>query len=69
MHITKKKRGYYHAHVELACMHPKELQEGELTIMYARFLEKVITEEPEMWLWSHNKWKWNWIPEYGEIMG
>ena len=68
-YITKSKRGYYHAHAELASMHPKELAPGELTKQYAKFLEKVITEQPEMWLWSHKRWKWEWKPEYGEIIG
>jgi KDO2-lipid IV(A) lauroyltransferase len=27
-----------------------------------------IKEYPEMWLWSHRRWKWEWKPEYGEII-
>jgi len=67
-HIKKDKRGYYKGYAELASENPKELPPTELTKKYAQFLEKVITEQPEMWLWSHNKWKWEWKPEYGPIV-
>lgn len=66
--IIKRKRGYYHANIELAILNPKELQHGELTKQYAKFLEKVMAEQPEMWLWSHKRWKLEWKPEYGEII-
>lgn len=67
-YITKSKRGYYHLHTELASINPKELATGELTKQYAIFLEKVMRDQPEMWLWSHKKWKWEWRPEYGKVI-
>lgn len=29
----------------------------ELTIRYVRALEKTITREPDLWLWTHKRWK------------
>ncbi|MEO6330279.1 MAG: lysophospholipid acyltransferase family protein [Ginsengibacter sp.] len=62
--IVKPKRGYYHATLELACEHPCVMNERELTLQYARYMEKVIRANPEMWLWSHRRWKHAWKPEY-----
>ena len=67
-HFTKKKRGYYEGHFFLAEENPQALENGELTKRYIRYLEKVISEHPEMWLWSHRRWKHEWKEEYGEIL-
>jgi KDO2-lipid IV(A) lauroyltransferase len=66
-HITKKRRGYYRGHSFLATTTPKELEDGELTNMYVKHLEKTIREQPDMWLWSHRRWKHNWKEEYGPV--
>jgi len=63
-YIIKPKRGYYHAFLEIACEDPLSLKEGELTLRYAHFMEKVIRSNPEMWLWSHRRWKHSWNPAY-----
>jgi Kdo2-lipid IVA lauroyltransferase/acyltransferase len=63
-HITKKKRGYYNFHSTIASENPGALLEGELTRQYISYLEKVITEHPEMWLWSHRRWKRAWDESY-----
>jgi KDO2-lipid IV(A) lauroyltransferase len=62
--IEKPRRGYYHATVELACPDASQLPEGELTRMYVRYLESVIRRRPEMWLWSHRRWKHAWKDDY-----
>lgn len=67
-HFTKPKRGYYEYHAELAAMDPSSLPEGELTRRYARYLERVMREHPDMWLWSHRRWKYEWTPEKGEVI-
>jgi Kdo2-lipid IVA lauroyltransferase/acyltransferase len=64
--IVKPKRGHYHAILEVACEDTGALKEGELTLQYARYMEKVIRANPEMWLWSHRRWKHNWKPEYAK---
>jgi len=64
--IVKPKRGHYHAFLEIACEDPSALKEGELTLRYARYMEKVIRANPEMWLWSHRRWKRSWSDEYAK---
>ncbi len=62
--IEKPRRGHYHATMEIACMDASELPEGELTRRYVRYLEGIIHKRPDMWLWSHRRWKHAWKPEY-----
>jgi len=65
--IEKPRRGYYHATMKLATMDSSLLPEGELTLRYVRYLEEVIYRNPDMWLWSHRRWKHAWKPEYAEM--
>ncbi|HEU4472983.1 MAG TPA: lysophospholipid acyltransferase family protein [Flavisolibacter sp.] len=67
-HFTKPRRGYYKAHFTLATEDPGSLPEKALTRTYIRYLEQVIREYPEMWLWSHRRWKHEWKEEYGEVI-
>lgn len=62
--IEKPRRGHYHATTKIACMDAAALPEGELTREYVRYLESVIRQQPDMWLWSHRRWKHPWKPEY-----
>jgi KDO2-lipid IV(A) lauroyltransferase len=66
--ITKTKRGQYVAHLELATTESQILPETSLTEMYVRYLEKVVRANPDMWLWTHRRWKHQWKPEYGEVI-
>ena len=62
--IDKPRRGHYHATIQLACTDAALLPEGELTRMYVRYLESVIRRRPDMWLWSHRRWKHAWKADY-----
>ncbi len=62
--IEKRKRGYYHINLELASEEPANLPVGELTRRYRDYLEVVIRRNPDMWLWSHRRWKREWKEEY-----
>ena len=55
--MKRVKRGYYEA--ELIRMHeePASLPDFELTEIYFRMLEKMIQERPELYLWTHNRFK------------
>lgn len=55
--ITKVKRGYYEA--EFVHMHdnPRSLPDFELTEIYYRMLEQTIRNRPELYLWTHNRFK------------
>ncbi len=63
-HSTSSKRGYYQLHFQMLAERPAELKEGELTTRYAAMLEQTISHHPEMWLWSHRRWKHEWKPDY-----
>lgn len=65
--IFKTKRGYYRLVYELCTDAAASMPKGEITRRYVRFLEKVIREHPEMWLWSHRRWKREWKPEYKNL--
>jgi KDO2-lipid IV(A) lauroyltransferase len=65
--ISKPKRGHYKIVFTLAEKNPEKLTEGELTVRFARFLEDTIIDYPDMWLWSHRRWKLEWKPEYENL--
>lgn len=67
--VHKPRRGYYEANFSLAVENAGTLTEQELTQKFAVYLEEVIRQYPEMWLWSHRRWKYDWKPEYGNIIG
>jgi len=62
--IYKTRRGHYITEFSLGVDSPASMEEGELTRKYVRFLEEVIRKYPDMWLWSHRRWKREWKPEY-----
>lgn len=66
-YITRIKRGYYRGHFDLGIENPAALEKGEVTKIYAKFLEEKMNAQPENWLWTHKRWKWDWKEEYGEI--
>ncbi len=58
LHVSRPKRGYYVSRFELISMNPQETAEGEITTTYARLLEQNIHEQPDLWLWTHNRFKY-----------
>ena len=58
LYITRERRGYYHVDMKTLAADPKNTAEGEITTAYARVLEQNIQEQPHLWLWTHNRWKW-----------
>ena len=64
----KRGRGKYHTEFILSTDNAASMPETALTKKYAEFLTDMIREQPEMWLWSHRRWKWEWKPEYGEVI-
>ena len=55
--ITRPRRGYYRA--EVRELHIDEQSDSlyPVTDAYARALEESIRRNPELWLWTHNRWK------------
>ena len=60
MHITRKRRGFYRCEMQLVFEHTADLPEYAVTEKYMRLLEDNIRECPELWLWTHNRWKRTW---------
>ena len=57
-HVLRVSRGYYKGDVRVLAANPQQLPQGEITRRYAHELESNIKEQPCLWLWSHNRWKW-----------
>jgi KDO2-lipid IV(A) lauroyltransferase len=57
-------RGRYRVQLTTIADHPGQLPEGELTRRYIRFLEDAIRQQPDNWLWSHKRWKYDWKDEF-----
>ena len=55
--VRRVKRGYYEA--EFVRMHdqPQSLPDFELTALYFQHLEQTIRRQPELYLWTHNRFK------------
>jgi len=55
--ITKTKRGYYE--VELIQLSKPPYESGSTIAIeaYIKATEKLIHQQPDGWLWSHNRWK------------
>lgn len=67
MTTTRPRRGYYHFNYFLLADHTRQLPEGELIRRYVGHLEENIRLQPEIYLWSHRRWKHNWQPHYESL--
>jgi KDO2-lipid IV(A) lauroyltransferase len=67
--FNKVKRGYYHFNTTLIAENGSQYTPQQLTLLYKNELEKIIRKDPANYLWSHRRWKFDWKPEYGEIVG
>ncbi len=56
-HIDKVKRGFYQITFELVDTAPITGEKGEVTQRLFRILEADIHRKPELWLWTHKRWK------------
>jgi KDO2-lipid IV(A) lauroyltransferase len=55
--MRRVKRGYYKYTVVPLIDNATETATYEITRAHVQYLEKVIREEPQYWLWSHRRWK------------
>ena len=55
--MKKVGRGRYIVEMLLLTEDPQGLSAEQIIESYARELEKMIMEQPFMWLWSHKRWK------------
>jgi len=68
--FKRAKRGYYHFESVLltgdASLNSKR---GEITCLYRDALQAALENDPANYLWSHRRFKFEWTPEYGNILG
>ena len=55
--MSKIKDGYYAISFEVIDENPKTSNPGDITNKFFKRLEEKIKEEPNNYLWSHNRWK------------
>lgn len=55
--ISRPRRGYYRMRAETLVEDPRNTREGEITEIHTRRLERDIQEHPDLWLWTHRRWK------------
>ncbi|WP_293789642.1 lysophospholipid acyltransferase family protein [uncultured Pedobacter sp.] len=55
--VNVVKKGYYHVEVLPLCLNPESIHEFGITDLHFKFLENIIKEQPQYWLWSHKRWK------------
>jgi KDO2-lipid IV(A) lauroyltransferase len=67
MSTTRPKRGYYNFHFFLLSDDPKSLPDGELIRQYVKHLEENLHLQPDLYLWSHKRWKHPWKPGYKHL--
>ena len=57
LHIRKLKRGYNQLEFSVITENARESKPFEITERATRMLEEKINQRPELWLWSHRRWK------------
>ncbi|HRH70054.1 MAG TPA: lysophospholipid acyltransferase family protein [Flavobacteriales bacterium] len=55
--ITRPRRGHYSMAVETLVADPAVTRDGEITEVHTRRLERDIRNYPDLWLWTHRRWK------------
>ena len=63
--FRKIKRGIYELEFKVIEENPQLINSIEIIDKYAALLEETILVSPEMWLWSHRRWKRNRV-KHGE---
>lgn len=58
LQVRRVKRGYYEAEFQVLHPEPQKLSDFELTDLYFKRLEEEIRREPELYLWTHNRFKY-----------
>ena len=62
-YIRRPHRGYYEIDMQLLTDKPQTLAPYTITEYFARRLEQNILEQPHIWLWTHNRWKYTYSEE------
>lgn len=55
--VNRTKRGVYKCTAKYLVKESSSTQPGEITALHTSHLEQEIIKQPEIWLWSHKRWK------------
>ncbi len=55
--VDRIKRGYYVLRFKILFLEPDKTRHGEITETFTKIIEEAIKRKPEIWLWSHKRWK------------
>ena len=55
--VSRVRRGYYQCDFKLITTEPAKYNDWEITDKYFQLLEETIRRQPELYLWSHKRWK------------
>lgn len=67
MEFSKPRRGHYHIQSYILSDKPAAAKEGELTEKYVRLLETSIRKYPDLYLWTHKRWKHAYKDQYSKL--
>jgi KDO2-lipid IV(A) lauroyltransferase len=56
-HVKKIKRGFYEVYHYPLFENYDGVKPEDILVKFALMMEKIISEEPEFYLWSHRRWK------------
>ncbi len=57
MYLQKLARGKYTITGKILVNQPQQHSAEEISAIYMKALEEMILDRPELWLWSHRRWK------------
>lgn len=57
--MRRTKRGFYTITFELLTENPRALPLYTLTDLHSQVLTDLVDEAPELWIWSHKRWKFS----------
>lgn len=55
--VKRIKRGYYEISAEILFENPAQTEPDMISKSHTKALERDILAQPEIWLWSHRRWK------------
>lgn len=55
--LKRVKRGHYTCTFVPLAENPKQTAEYEVTELHVKYLENMIRQQPQYWLWTHRRWK------------
>lgn len=67
-YFQKLKRGHYRVILEEPTYPKADMPNGELTSRYVKYLEEKMRLQPDIWLWTHRRWKHAWNEAYGPVL-